>query len=104
MDLVAKIQAAGPEVLQYERAQAAFLATLVGQPVFNHQLAGHPALPWVTADVASPQRFAAHPVLKDALSGAVIGEEVSNAHLPGRQPPAGWDGEGGSSSPVRTIS
>ena len=103
MDLVPAIQAAGPELLQYQRAAQAFQAALVAQPVYNHQLAGHPARPWVTADMASPQVFTDHPVLRDAMTGSVIGIDVSFAHLPGRQPPAGWDGEPGASSPVRTI-
>lgn len=104
MELVPAIQGAGPEVLQYQRAAAAFQAALVAQPVFNHQLAGNPALPWVSADVASPQVFTDHPVLRDAITGSVIGIDVSAAHLPGRHPPAGWDGEGGATSPVGMIS
>lgn len=104
MNLVPAIQGAGPELIQYQRAAAAFQAALVAQPVYNHQLAGHPARPWFTGDTPSPQVFTAHPVIKDALTGAVIGLEVSSAHLPGRQPPAGWDGEPGATSPVVTAS
>jgi len=87
------------EQAQYQRARAALTTSMVGRPVLNLRLngaAGRTA--WV--DVRSPQRFVSHPAIRQGVDATAVGIETAAAHLPGRQPLAGWDGEPGATAPI----
>jgi hypothetical protein len=91
------------ETDQSNRARAAFGVALVGRPIDNRNLTGHPSYGiWgeTYADVKSPQHFIAHPAVRDAVQTTAVGLETAATHLPGRQSYAGWDGEAGATSPT----
>lgn len=98
----ARVEGAGPEQVQYAKARAAFALALAGRPLANRAPSGRAGPPLTYRDVQSPQLFAAHPVIRYALAATAVGLETSYAHLPGRQPVAGWNGEVDATAPAIT--
>lgn len=96
----ARVEGPGPEQAAYGRLAASGAAARAGLPVMNRALSGHAGRRVSYADRRSPQIFKVHPAVRDAASTASVGIETSFPHLPGRQPPAGWDGEPGATSPA----
>jgi hypothetical protein len=87
----------GVELDQQGRARASLDASIVGTPVANTRQGR--GVTTVAADLRSPQNFAHHPRVRNMPGGdEPVNEFVP--HLPGRVPPAGWDGEPGATSPT----
>lgn len=94
--LEARVEGASAEALQQPKARAVIAAALFGAPTRG---ARGPAVGRIaSADTPTPQPFAQRPRVSftaDRWAGGTL------AHLPGRVPPSGWDGEPGAAAPVR---
>jgi hypothetical protein len=89
--------ASGAEVAQQTHARASLDVSITGTPVANRRQ-GH-GVTLVHADLAAPQIFTRHHRVRNMPGDdEPVNEFVP--HLPGRIPPAGWDGEPGASSPT----
>lgn len=95
--LTAAVPGAGPEQRQQRRARAAVTTAISGIPVAGRRLGR--GVNFAHRDVRSPQVFTAHPVLTHTMASATVSSDTAWPHLPGRLPPAGWDGEPGPAAP-----
>jgi hypothetical protein len=91
------VAGAGPEQVQLHKTRARAAATLAGgaQGLTFHPRGARIA----TKDVRSPQTLIEHPRITqaDVIESSLVAAEAPR--LPGRVPPAGWDGEPGYSAP-----
>lgn len=86
----------GAELGQQAHGRARFAIAAAGTPVANtRQGAG---INTAYFDMVSPQVFTQHPRIKFMPAGDEPVNEFT-PHLPGRVPPAGWDGESGAHAP-----
>lgn len=90
------IQGAGAEQAQQGRARVAFQLALAGRPVSNRRSGRGVNL--LKADIESPQ------VIPTRAKLTLVADDGTGStfvpHLPGRVPPAGWDGEPGAAAPT----
>lgn len=93
-----KVPGAGPEQGQQRRARSALEVAIAGTPVADRRMGR--GVNFVDADAVSPQVFTSHPRITHAVAASTISGDTAWPHLPGRMPPAGWDGEPGAAAPV----
>lgn len=91
----------GPELAQLRRARRAFDGARFSDRV-SQELKGR-GRRVSFADLRSPQRFPRSPQIEHQLREVIAGADVGWPAVPGRVPPAGWDGEPGAHSPFREI-
>lgn len=93
--------AVGPELAQATKARAAFDLTRHQARVAQELHGRGRRISW--GDYRSPQRFMVRPQIREQMREAIAGADIGWPSVPGRVPPAGWDGEPGAHNPFREI-
>jgi hypothetical protein len=92
------IQGAGAEQGQQARARVAFQLALAGRPVSTRRHGR--GVNMAKGDFESPQHIAERPHIVLHIDETAAVGSTFVPHLPGRIPPAGWDGEPGAAAPT----
>lgn len=74
---------------------------IIGFPMPNYRR--KPGVNIATADFGPLQPFPKRPNIDTVVASTIVNVSDAVAHLPGKMPPAGWDGEPGATSPHNVI-